>query len=181
MVDFRLPGDEAAFGAINGLGWPWVDAVLVAASARWFSLGALLVVLGWLWWARRRWAPLLAVLLALALTDVVGGQVLKPWIARQRPFEVLPPARVRLLSDMAPGNGAMPSLHAANAFAVAAGAGVFLPGSLLATLPLAALVALSRVGVGVHWPSDVLAGALYGALVGLAVSGLVRRSWRTSA
>ncbi|MCL2625992.1 MAG: phosphatase PAP2 family protein [Cystobacterineae bacterium] len=104
--------------------------------------------------------------LALATTDALGSQLLKPWFARIRPCFVLPEETVRQLVPIA-NSGAMPSLHAANAFAVALALLCFFPRAAPWALPLAALIALSRLGVGVHWPSDILAGALYGAFMGI--------------
>ena len=71
--------------------------------------------------------------------------------------------------------GSMPSLHSANAFAVATVTALLVPRAGWVTYPLAALIAISRVGVGVHWPSDILAGAVIGSVVGWVVVRLARR------
>jgi undecaprenyl-diphosphatase len=104
----------------------------------------------------------------------MGARVLKPGFARLRPSFALSDA-VRVLSPAA-DVGSMPSLHAANAFAVAVVVTMAWPRAGLVALPVAGLIAVSRVGVGVHWPSDVLAGALYGALVGVLVVLSARRA-----
>lgn len=105
---------------------------------------------------------------ALALTDAFGSDVLKPWIARPRPFLVL--SDVRLLVTGAAPFG-MPSLHAANAAAMATvvWCSARFPGAF--ALAAAVLVGLSRIYVGVHWPGDVLVGFVLGA----AVASLVVR------
>ena len=69
----------------------------------------------------------------------------------------------------------MPSLHAANAFAVAVALSLWRPKLAWVALPLATLIAASRIGVGVHWPSDVLVGACYGSAVGSGLYFVVRR------
>jgi undecaprenyl-diphosphatase len=68
----------------------------------------------------------------------------------------------------------MPSLHAANAFAVATLITALVPRAGRVTYPVAALIALSRVGVGVHWPSDVAVGSLFGLTVGATIAVVFR-------
>ena len=81
----------------------------------------------------------------------------------------------------------MPSAHSANCFAVAMVLFVFYRWTLWFTLPIGSLVALSRVYNGVHYPSDVVAGAILGAGTAAAVVwaadrvwGQVRRKWSDS-
>ena len=71
----------------------------------------------------------------------------------------------------------MPSNHALNYFAAAAflGAALRRRGLTAALLAAATLVALSRVYLGLHYPSQVLAGAALGSALGLAAAGLGAR------
>lgn len=62
------------------------------------------------------------------------------------------------------------TLHAVSFTVIVCG---LLPAFVLALVPLAVLIALSRVVLGLHYPSDVLAGGLLGALIGLASTTLV--------
>jgi undecaprenyl-diphosphatase len=120
------------------------------------------VVLAMLW--RRPW---FFVALATATLAADGlSYVLRQWIGRDRPPLVYPDPRplVHL-----PHSGAFPSGHAASAFAAAtviawASRRLAIPAYLLATL-----VAWSRVYVGVHWPLDVIGGAVLGTLVAIAL------------
>ncbi len=98
---------------------------------------------------------------SVALTSAVVNGMAKPLGPRARPdrgARRVPFARrVRM-----PASSSFPSGHAAAAFAFATGVGDTLPmvgGPLRA---LAALVAYSRVHTGVHYPGDVVAGALLG-------------------
>ena len=99
---------------------------------------------------------------SLALTSAIVNAVLKPLWGRRRPERVkhrVPFARrVRM-----PKSHSFPSGHAASGFAFATGVASEAPlaGGLLTAL--AALVAYSRVHTGVHYPSDVVAGAVIGA------------------
>ena len=99
-------------------------------------------------------------LMAVALADG-SGHVLKDIIARERPCNTL--AEINLLVGCG-RSYSMPSNHAANAFAFAM-TFLFLRKKIIGYLSLAAaaLVALSRVYIGVHYPFDALAGALLGA------------------
>jgi undecaprenyl-diphosphatase len=169
LVDLRWGWDEAAFHALNGLAIGWLDALFVAASSREFGAAALAGFVGLLAVRLKRQAllPLVQLTVAFALSDGIGARLLKPAFARMRPSYALADA-ARVLSPAA-NVGSMPSLHAANAFAVATVVTLAWPRAGFVALPVAALIAVSRVGVGVHWPSDVLAGAMWGALVGVAV------------
>ena len=100
-------------------------------------------------------------LLALALTFLLGEFVLKPIIARPRPFMDDP--SVALL--IPPPNGfSFPSNHASSSFAVATMLCFYHKKAGIAALVLAALIAFSRVFLFVHYPTDVMAGAALGIL-----------------
>ena len=100
-------------------------------------------------------------LASLAVTATVVNVAVKPLARRRRPDRVardVPLARqVRM-----PVSRSFPSGHAAAAFAFATGVGHVSPAAALPLRGLAALVAYSRVHTGVHYPGDVLAGALIG-------------------
>ena len=115
----------------------------------------------------------------LASVGVASGLVnlaVKPLGRRRRPdraAEQVPAARhVRM-----PASTSFPSGHSASAFAFATGVGHVLPTAAVPLRALAALVAYSRVHTGVHYPGDVVAGALMGAVLGqLTTHALDRRT-----
>jgi membrane-associated phospholipid phosphatase len=83
-----------------------------------------------------------------------------------------------------PGSASFPSGHAATAFAAAVAVGVLYPRIRTPLLALAATVALSRVYLGVHFATDVLAGSVLGAAIGLATgraAGWVQQAPRARA
>jgi membrane-associated phospholipid phosphatase len=69
-----------------------------------------------------------------------------------------------------PSSSSFPSGHSAGAFAFAIGTGHVLPAAGIPLRALAALIAYSRVHTGVHYPGDVLAGALLGGAIAQATT-----------
>jgi membrane-associated phospholipid phosphatase len=105
--------------------------------------------------------------------------LLKLVFQRTRPYEVIPEADPLLRWDL---GSSMPSGHAAAGAAGAVILGYLLGGRWAWAVGLLALaVGFARVYIGVHYPSDVLAGAAVGVVVGLAAAALVRRLQPTSA
>jgi undecaprenyl-diphosphatase len=123
-------------------------------------------VLALLW--RRPWFLLLLVGVDLAADGL--SLVLRQWIGRARPPLVYPEPPPLVPT---PHTGSFPSGHSASAFACATVIAWASPRLALPAFVLAALVAWSRVYVGVHWPLDVLGGAALGVLVATALLKLV--------
>jgi undecaprenyl-diphosphatase len=101
------------------------------------------------------------VLMATLTVTYHIGYLLKEAIARPRPFLSLPGVNALVVAD----GFSMPSNHASTAFAAAFILTEYY-GRWYIFYPLAFLVAVSRIYVGVHFPGDVLAGALVGVLIG---------------
>ena len=114
-------------------------------------------------WRRALKAFLIAVV-CLVLTDAVAAQIIKPMVGRIRPSHELVDM-VRLLVGRG-GKYSFPSNHAANSMAFAIVTGFFYPQMKRWLLIIPILVGFSRVYVGVHFPGDVMAGALFGYLMG---------------
>ena len=125
-------------------------------------------------WRGGREGRILALLLAIGLlvTDQVSSHVIKPLVGRERPCFVVPGVEA-IISQVR--SRSFPSSHAANVFGAAT---LFWLARgkrwALAFVP-AALVALSRVYLGVHYPSDILAGALLGLGAGWLIWFCARR------
>ena len=115
----------------------------------------------------------LDVALCLALASAVNNLVLKNLVARPRPFITFTELEV-IIEPLT--SYSFPSGHACSSFAAAfAIAWAFRgKGGAWAYLP-AALIALSRIYVGIHYLTDVLAGALVGTLCAWAICALTRR------
>ena len=169
MFDALLRLDSAARVWLTAHHTRALDVVMVALSVvgrgglLWLVAGAALVV------RNRRLLPgLLQLALAIGLTSLTTSVVLKPAIARTRPFESA--ADVRVI-DRLPDSKSFPSGHAANAFAGGYVLTRMWPAAAVPLWIFAALVAFSRVYVGVHYPLDVIGGALVGLACGVLVVG----------
>ena len=161
--------DAALFRFVNlSLSNPLFDIVmpLFSGNSLFFPLLAVLALgLAWKGGVRGRIFLLLLVLILVLGDNLVINQ-LKQAIGRPRPFQVM--EEVRLLAGRGRAES-MPSGHASLWFAATLIAFVYYRRSWRFLLPMACAVAFSRVYVGVHYPSDVLAGAVLGA--GYAAAG----------
>jgi membrane-associated phospholipid phosphatase len=147
---------------LSGHGVPWLIAVVIVVPGV-ICLGS----------ARMRLCVLLMVLV-VALGDPLIVGTIKNAVSRPRPCLTLPDV-VQPLGCTT--SGSMPSAHAANSAALAMVAFLFYRRSAWFMFPFAAGVAVSRVYCGVHYPSDVLAGAILGAGYAIALVISAQAIW----
>jgi 4-amino-4-deoxy-L-arabinose transferase-like glycosyltransferase/membrane-associated phospholipid phosphatase len=170
MIDWLQSGDGALFRLINlGLSNPLCDKLMPLASDTPGFVPLVLLALAALVWRGGARGRICAALLVLGwcVGDWVIADAIKHGVARPRPFEHFPDARV-LVGRSA--SFSMPSSHAMNWFSATIIAFIFYRRSIYYMLPLALLVGFSRIYNGAHYPGDVLAGAMLGAGCG---AGLV--------
>jgi len=166
--------DRTIFLLINRtLQNPIFDHLMPALSNKWLGFLVVAVVVPGLLmrYGRRVWPVIALAVLAVALSDL-GSAFLKHAVQRVRPCHVI--AEVHLLAGCT-RSFAMPSNHASNMFALAGIVGSLVPGWRWVLLPLAGGVAYSRVYLGVHYPSDVLIGAICGFAIGWGLALVARR------
>lgn len=134
----------------------WVKSLIPIGAALAYDLRRRLVVP----------ATALTVALAFGISAALSSTT-KEIVDRERP-------QTGALVDL-PTTASFPSGHATTAFAACVALGLLVPALRWWALALAAVVAYSRVHLGVHFWTDVLAGAVLGTLVALAVVRSARR------
>jgi len=113
---------------------------------------------------------LVILIVAVGLSDYIAASYLKPYFGRIRPSHTLTDSINLLVSKG--GKWSMPSNHATNMFSLAVIVGYFYSQWKWIVFSLATLIAFSRVYVGVHYPGDVIAGAILGYSLAWAVLSL---------
>src|SRR5580693_7992135 len=126
----------------------------------WYALGGILVIFG----GEHRFAAIGAGATA-ALAGIFVFRALKHASRRKRPCEIEPHCWAAILP---PDKYSFPSGHSITAFAVAMSIGLFYPQLQASLLAVAFLIASSRIILGMHFLSDVLAGSAIGAALGFA-------------
>jgi undecaprenyl-diphosphatase len=135
---------------------------------------------GWLWWCCglavlasndvARYEAIRAAALAVLVGTLIF-KVLKRAVGRKRPCAIQPHCWATLLP---PDQFSFPSGHSITAFAVAISLGAFYPPALPVLMFCASSVAVSRVVLGMHFLSDVIAGSALGAALGYAAAVMLR-------
>lgn len=170
-----LISNTGLFYFINNINNPFLDVIMPFISdfgnlIAWFVISALMYLFG----GKKGKRVAILALFALILSSVIVG-ILKYSIAEPRPYVTL--AHVKVLAHDTLGNyTSFPSEHASGSFAFAVVVGLkykinFLKGLRLIyiLLAIAVIVAFSRIYVGVHYPLDVLVGAIIGIICAIIV------------
>jgi len=143
--------------------FPYLTDLHKVFFVKWFI--APLLLLFWYLKQKNKMLRVLGCLILLAgLSDQIGYRLLKPSFDRVRPNnEVRLQDWIRPLKS--PQSGSFPSNHAMNTFAIFTTLIFIYPYLKWGLWPLAVLISLTRVYAGVHYPSDILGGALLGFLL----------------
>ncbi|MES2797617.1 MAG: phosphatase PAP2 family protein [Bacteroidota bacterium] len=160
--------DTQLFLYLNSIHFDWLDLIMEVITRRetWFPAYLILVI--WLIVRNRKEAAfqILTILLAVLISDQICSSFLKPMVARLRPcHEPSLQGLIHLVTDCG-GQFGFCSSHAANGFALATSLWLFF-GKNIYTISLfvwAIIISYSRIYVGVHYPLDILSGAILGSL-----------------
>ncbi|MGQ9819606.1 MAG: phosphatase PAP2 family protein [Candidatus Kapaibacteriales bacterium] len=175
MIDFLYSLDLALFYFFNhSISHPILDKIFVIITTQecWYITYALLLFFMLTKFGAKGRYFVLLIILGIFLSDQISSHLIKEWVNRIRPCHSL--EDVRLLVPCGSGKS-FPSSHAINNFSLAIFLSYFFKKYKIHFFILASLVALSRVYVGVHYPSDIIAGTIIGYLFGNLVIIIYKR------
>lgn len=129
----------------------------------WYITYVILLGISWTKGGLRGKLALIGVLLLIVVTDQTGYRLLKEYFARPRPCEVLSDV---ITPTGCTGTYSFPSNHALNNFAAAIFFSILFPKLKWILFTGAALISISRVYLGLHYPSDIVGGAVIGLAFG---------------
>lgn len=182
MLESILKWDTELFLALNQAGVSWLDGAMILISEVWIWIPLYAAILYFIF----KKFPLADALIFAAvcvigvlLTDQGSVHLFKEVFKRLRPCQVEElRAQMRFLADGC-GLYGFVSSHAANTFGFAViGGGIlkkFYPRLSMVLLVWAAIVSYSRIYLGVHYPLDVICGALLGIFIGRLLLIIVYR------
>jgi undecaprenyl-diphosphatase len=180
MIEFLLQLDRDVFLALNGFHSAWLDPIMYVLTARavWIPLYAFLLYLVVKDYWKQSWVVVIGIVLTILLADQVTTSIMKPYFERLRPshdpsLENL----VHIVNEYRGSRFGFASSHAANTFGLAT-LFFLLMGKKRRWISLlfawAAVVTYSRIYLGVHYPGDLIVGALVGALAALLCFKLIQ-------
>lgn len=157
----------------NHIRQPWLSPIVIGITHLgdkglfWIALTLLMIYFRKT--RRTGYTSLIAMTIGLLVTNLI----LKNWIARVRPYELIEGLQLIIGKQK---DFSFPSGHACNSFAAgwAMFRGLKKRSWGVAALVLAILITLSRIYVGVHYPTDILAGAAIGIAAAEAARPIVK-------
>ena len=183
MLEFLEKCDRQIFLLLNGWHNELFDQIMwhISGKLEWIPLYLILLLLSIKKYGKSVWKILLGVTAVIVLTDQLSVHMFKNVFERYRPCHNLEIAElVHSVNNKCGGKFGFVSSHATNSFGLATYVGLFLGNSnrkiaLILLLIWASIVSYSRIYLGVHYPLDVLGGAVLGMLIAYLIFLLVNR------
>lgn len=173
MIEILTSLDEQILLLFNSYHTPFLDSTFALITGKWIWVPFYLFLIDLLF---RKLGPkyaamtLVAVVLAIFMTDQICASVIRPMVGRLRPCNPDNPvfSMITLVQGIQPGGYSWPSCHAANTFALATLLSCVMRNRLftIGIFAWAIVVSLSRLFVGVHYPTDLICGAAFGSAFG---------------
>ena len=169
MIEQIKEWDHELFLWLNNMGHPELDGFMVFLSAKlvWIPLYLGLIFMLYRHHGNQFWKPLLFLIAAVTIAAQITSSFMKPFFERLRPCKDPQFEGLMTLVGKCGGRFGFASSHAANTFALSI---FFVSLTRIKWYYLlvlwSALVAYSRIHLGVHFPADIIVGASIGAILG---------------
>ena len=166
--------DQKVFLFLNSINSPFFDTIMFAISGKIIWIPLYIAILWWMSRIYGRKFPIILIFIIIAaiLADQVSVQVFKNTFQRLRPcHEPGIKDMVHLVNNKCGGLYGFVSSHASNSFNVAVLSLLLIRQRwfTIAILSWAAIIGYSRIYLGVHYPGDVICGALVGSFIGYSI------------
>lgn len=184
ISQWLVEGDSSILLVVNGMHSSYFDTFMWLCSRKFEWIPFYLSIL-YVLFRNFNWRVVLYSLVAmgviLLLTDAVSSHFIRPVVARLRPSNLENPISemIHIVDNHRGGRFGFPSSHASNSWGLVFFVGLLLRRRVLTTFLAcwALLLCYSRLYLGVHYPGDLLAGMMLGAVVASLVYYVF---WRTT-
>ncbi len=176
MIELLEKVDKELFLYLNQMHSPFWDAIMVFVSEKLVWIPFYLSIIGYLIWRYRKQSifMLLMAVVAIGLADFVASGVFKPYFLRLRPCHDPSLAAFVNIVQGCGGQFGFMSSHAATSFALAVFFNLILADRYLVfkivLVAWAVVISYSRIYLGVHFPGDIIGGALLGSFLAYVCS-----------
>jgi len=170
LIHFLINIDIVLFYFLNStIANPVFDFIMpiITKQQNWYIIYFGLILFLVIKYKQKGLIIVLALLIAVGISDFISSQVIKEAVGRLRPCRTL--ANIHLLVPCGAGKS-FPSSHAVNNFSLATVLAYNFRKYSWIFYSIATLIAFSRISVGAHYPFDVICGALIGAVIGYLIA-----------